>query len=155
MDAIRSWALGLTAAAIIGAVTLMLTPKGSVEKSVEVAVSLFILCALLGPFVSGIDLGELTDGLAEIPSEVDTSAAYGALEAQTGEAIEEEVTKILTDCGIKNADVNIDVRMDGENNLSVADVNISVDSEYKALTAAAESEIFEKLGIKCKIGVRE
>lgn len=155
MEQIRNWALGVTAAAIIGAVVLVITPKGSTEKAVRVAVSLFLLCALLNPFIAGIDIGELAEGLDEIPDSVDTSEAYGALEKQTEEAIREEILNICADCGIKNALVNIDVRMDEENNLSVTSIAVWADKEYEPLFPTAEAQIKEKLGIQSKIGVRE
>lgn len=155
MEQIKNWALGVTAAAIIGAVVLVITPKGSIEKTVRVAVSLFLMCALLNPFVTGIDFSEISEGLKEVPDGVDTSDAYSAVEKQTEEAISDEILKICSDCGIKNAAVNIDVRMNGENNLSVESVEISAESEYEPLFSSAEKQLEEKLGIKSKIGVRE
>ena len=77
------------------------------------------------------------------------------MEKQTEEAIREEILNICADCGIKNALVNIDVRMDEENNLSVTSIAVWADKEYEPLFPTAEAQIKEKLGIQSKIGVRE
>ena len=55
MNEMKQWAFGITISAIVGAVILFLSPEGATEKLVRAAVSLFLMCAILSPFLSNAD----------------------------------------------------------------------------------------------------
>lgn len=50
METIHSWALGLCSAAVIGSVAAVLSPSGTLEKSVKTVIAVFIICAVVLPF---------------------------------------------------------------------------------------------------------
>ena len=52
MNEIKQWTLGITVSAIVGAIILFISPEGSTEKFVRTAVSLFLMCAILSPFIT-------------------------------------------------------------------------------------------------------
>lgn len=58
MEVIRSWALSVTAAAIISAVISFVSPSGTLEKTVNTVIGIFVLLSFLTPFVK-IDRNEL------------------------------------------------------------------------------------------------
>lgn len=53
MVVLRQWAICITATSIVGAVIYALAPKGKTEKAMKVIISVFFLCALLSPFLTG------------------------------------------------------------------------------------------------------
>ena len=63
MTEIRQWAYAVTISAIVGAIILSVTPGGSTEKLVRAAVSLFLMCAILSPFLKGADPMKLINGI--------------------------------------------------------------------------------------------
>ena len=63
MELIRSWLIGVTAAALIAALADSLTPEGAAKKIGKLAGGLLILIAVLKPLV-GLDYGALAGALA-------------------------------------------------------------------------------------------
>ena len=51
MEVIKSWALSVTAAAIISAVISFVSPSGTLEKTVNMVIAIFVLLSFLTPFV--------------------------------------------------------------------------------------------------------
>ena len=153
MDVIKQWALGITVSAIVGAVILVLSPQGGTEKIVRTAVSLFLMCAILTPFMSGIDVDSILDGVELNTQQADTSEISETLAEQTKAAINEKIDEILSENGIKADSVNIDISIDEENNMTVNSVAITAKSEYSDKFSAVQDEIKSQLGIEVKIGV--
>lgn len=56
MEYIKQWALGLVLTSVIGTVVLVLSPSGSMEKQVRLAVSLVLLIMLVRPLVGLLDI---------------------------------------------------------------------------------------------------
>lgn len=154
MSEIKQWAYGITVAAIIGAIVLAISPKGSTEKLVKTAVALFLMCAILYPFISGANPTELFEKI-ELP-DLDTSlsqndSAQGFLEDE----MSKKITDILTESGIKDPDISIDISIENENEMKVNSVQILAAEEYKNLFEKAEIALRSQLGIETKIEVKQ
>ncbi len=52
MDVLRQWAICITISSLISVVVYALSPKGNMQKAMQVIISIFFLCALLSPFLS-------------------------------------------------------------------------------------------------------
>lgn len=52
-EALKQWAVTVVLSALAGAVIQILMPKGKTERAVKIVLSLFFLCALLSPFLTG------------------------------------------------------------------------------------------------------
>ena len=63
MNEIKQWTLGITVSAIVGAIILFISPEGSTEKLVRTAVSLFLMCAILSPFITNADPMDIFNSL--------------------------------------------------------------------------------------------
>ena len=53
METLQSWALCITFSAVGALLVHALVPKGATEKAIRVMISLFLLSAILSPFLSG------------------------------------------------------------------------------------------------------
>jgi hypothetical protein len=153
MDTVKQWALGITVAAIAGGVVLILSPSGGTEKIVRTAVSLFLLCVILTPFMSGVDVDAILGNIRTNYEEPDASAVKGTLEEQMKQALSEKLNEILVNNGIKDASINIDISIDKDNNMSIDKVNIKADKAYSSKFDKAKGEIKSELGIEVEIGV--
>lgn len=154
MTEIRQWAYGITVSAIVGAIVLSITPGGSTEKLVRAAVSLFLMCAILSPFLSGVDPMKLLDGVDLPDSEIqstENSEAQNYLE----ERMKEKISDILDECGIKNADIRISINIENENEMSIESVEISAEKIYENKFKNTEENLKKQLGIEVKIEVKE
>lgn len=147
METVKQWALTVAVSAVAGAIILMLSPDGALNKSVRTAVSLFLIVAMLSPFVKGVDFSDfdiLTEGEYEQPDLTD------AVAEQMKQALQAKITEILADCGIKPIAVNIDISVDGEN---MTIENIKIILENSGDIATAENRLKAELGADVKIGV--
>ena len=154
MNEIKQWALGITISAIVGAVILFISPEGSTEKLVRAAVSLFLMCAILSPFLSGADPIKLINGI-ELP-EIQSSESTGDEASDYIEnQIKEKISDILEECGIKNADIRISINIENGNEMKIESVQIFAEKIYENNFENAEKNLNNQLGIKTKIEVKK
>lgn len=109
-ETLKQWALTVAVSAAAGAVILMLTPDGALNKSVRTAVSLFMVIAMLSPFIKGIDFDDFTLNY-ETAEETDLTET---VKEQMKTVTENKIIEILSEYGIKAEGINIDISTNGE-----------------------------------------
>lgn len=154
MNEIKQWSLGITISAIVGAIILFISPEGSTEKLVRAAVSLFLMCAILSPFLSGADPIELINGI-ELPEIQSNESANGEASDYIENQIKEKIFDILEECGIKNADIRISINIENGNEMKIESVQIYAEKTYENNFENAEKNLNNQLGIKTKIEVKK
>ena len=150
METLRHWALTVAVSAVAGAIINMLSPKGSLGKSVRTAVSLFMLIAMLAPFVGETDF---SDFLSFSEAEYSENDISDTVKNEIKASVEAEIRKILSDCGIKSADVSIDITVD-KGTVTVGGIEIEADGSAESMKAA-EKRIKDEIGADVSIGVKE
>lgn len=154
MSEIKQWAYGITVAAVIGAVVLALSPKGSTEKLVKTAVSLFLMCAMLYPFISGANPTELFKKI-KMP-DIDTSLSQSnSAEMYLEDELKQKIAEILAENGINDADISIDISIENENEMKINSVLIFAAEEFENQFEKAENALRSQLGIETKIEVNK
>lgn len=154
MIEIKQWAYGITVAAIIGAIVLALSPKGSTEKLVKTAVSLFLMCAILYPFISEANPTELFEKI-ELP-EFDTSISQNdSARNFLANELKGKIAEILSQNGINDTDISIDISIENENEMKINSVQIFAAEEFKNQFEKAENALRSQLGIETKIEVKQ
>ena len=146
METVKQWALSVAVSAVAGAITLMLAPEGALNKSVRTAVSLFLIAAMLTPFVKGIDVSDFSFPEAEYEQTDLTDAVSEQMKA----AVKTKITEILDDCGIKPIEINIDISVD-EEQMRIEKIEITAFDGGDRATA--ENRIKAEIGADVKIGV--
>ena len=146
METVKQWALTVAVSAVAGAITLMLAPEGTLNKSVRTAVSLFLIAAMLTPFVKGIDVSDFSFPEAEYEQTDLTDAVSEQMKA----AVKTKITEILDDCGIKPIEINIDISVD-EEQMRIEKIEITAFDGGDRVTA--ENRIKAEIGADVKIGV--
>lgn len=154
MDYIRQWAYGITSAAIIGAIVLSLAPRGATEKLLRTAVSLFLMCAILLPFISNANPLKMFKEI-KIPDIVSSEESGKKAADYLKSELEKKVYDILIQCGINNPEVSIDITVDDLNEMKIDGISVLADSTDKDKLGLAESALKEELGIEVKIEVRQ
>lgn len=154
MNEIRQWAYGVTVSAIVGAIILFLSPDGSTEKIVRAAVSLFLMCAILSPFLSGADPKAVINGI-ELPKIDSSQSSEDEAADFLQDGIKEKISEILSECGIKNADIRISINIENGNEMKIENVQIIADKNYEIYFKNAEENIKNQLGIETKIEVKK
>ena len=146
METVKQWALTVAVSAVAGAITLMLAPEGALNKSARTAVSLFLIAAMLTPFVKGIEVSDFSFPEAEY----EQTDLTDALSEQMKAAVKAKITEILDDCGIKPIEINIDISVD-EEQMRIEKIEITAFDGGDRATA--ENRIKTEIGADVKIGV--
>lgn len=147
MDVIHSWAVGMCAAAVIGAVATALIPSGSLEKSVKTVVSVFLLCALVLPFfkenlASQRYISTNFDEANEINQSISDEVGR-----QTEKYLKISIEEILQKNGISCDDVIIEMEVKDES-VSVSGVIIKNPS---ADASTVKNIIKQELGVEATV----
>ncbi len=153
MNFIKQWALGLAVAAVIGAVIMILTPQGSVEKQVKTAVSLFILVAFMYPFVSDIDFKEIFSDIPAASTQSREEEIRASLAAELEAEMKQSIDEALTQNGIKALHIDIDITVTKDGEVSADRVAVTVAENVS--TANAKRILKEKVGITAEIEVSD
>lgn len=158
MEAIRQWALCITLSAIAGAVIYILSPKGATEKAVKTVVSLFIITAILSPFISGKGI-KLNLKLSQTPSySVNANQLQEKINEQLKSRAEEEIEKkietILKKSGIEGGQIAISTDIDKEGSISIKETRLIIPKKYSAYLAKIKGEIKDTTGLDAEIEIR-
>lgn len=141
MDIIRSWVTGVTAAAVIGAIVLALTPDGAVEKSVKTVVSVFLISSMILPLVKADDLN-LDFEITESQMVTQNEEIVNLVGEQFKEKLRLSITETLNKNGIQVSRMSIDINTNGDE-ISVEKIKIILKKESAGEVSRAK-EILEK-----------
>ena len=152
MNEIKQWTLGITVSAIVGAIILFISPEGSTEKLVRTAVSLFLMCAILSPFVANADPMEIFNSIELTETQSAAQAGNEAAEYLQNE-LKGKILDILKECGINNADISINI--ENGNEMKIEKVEIFAEKNDENQFEIAEKNLKNQLGIETKIEVKK
>lgn len=154
MDAIRLWVTGLTSAAIIGAIVLVLLPGGGAEKTVKTMVSVFLILSIVLPFAKNADWKLGTDfSVEESAAETENSIARQMSE-QMKTKLTLSIENILKKEGIQVYSVGIDIKTDGDE-ISVEKITVRIKKESSQSLGEAKQILETQLGVKADVEVED
>ncbi len=153
MEYIKQWALGLVLTSIIGTVVLVISPSGSMEKQVRLAVSLVLLIMFVRPLVSLSDIkekdfkkgGVLTEGTSYNTDEYFIAAFRSELN--------NEIMKLIEDNGINVIKTETDVSVNDEKEVVIEGVIVFI-AEYDEISTVKDL-IKNKYGIIAEVEVSD
>lgn len=154
MSEIKQWTLGITVSAIVGAIILFISPEGSTEKLVRTAVSLFLMCAILSPFITNADPMKIFNSLELSETQSAAQAGNEAAEYLQNE-LKGKILDILKECGINNADISISINIENGNEMKIEKVEIFAEKNDENRFEIAEKNLKNQLGIETKIEVKK
>ena len=126
MEGIRGWAASVIAAAILAGVVEFALPRGNLEKTGKVLLSLFMLVSFLSPAVGLItEPNQIKSGLDELLEEYEAQEALEQTVAQTLEReIVSSVSAFAAEEGIAVSDVEARVSVGKDNIITVSRIEI-------------------------------
>ena len=122
METLQSWALCITFSAVGALLVHALVPEGATEKAIRVMISLFLLSAILSPFLSGkgITLTLPDQGTGDLEAQVEAAQEKInlTLVQQARQKIEEAAKLSLAEIGVTEAEIQVDMDI-AEDSLSL------------------------------------
>ena len=151
MELIKEFTVGLVIVCIAGAVVIVLTPEGVMEKQVKTAVSLVMLLCFIYPFCSGIDLDFDSDLTLE--SDVEIVPEELLLKSIESKLIS-DITVYLSNNGVEEVSIEIDMHISEGNEILIENVTVLLDYKDIGKQEYVKSLIKDKFGIICQTEVR-
>lgn len=154
MDFVKAWVLRIVIASISGIVVLVLNPKGSAEKSVRTAVSLFILCSFVSPFISEIEIPDFETG-AVVTTAFDEEKGDEIILEQMRLEIISEIKEVFLKEDVSPESIKIDIRLNDNSEIIVDSVVIVIDDSYSDYSQKLRNTIYSELGLNVEIEVND
>lgn len=96
MEAIRSWALSVTAAAIISAVISLISPSGALEKTVKTIIALFVLLSFLAPLTKTFRSDLFSVDVEHINEWIEENKLKKEIESETISVLKSEIVSKIS-----------------------------------------------------------
>lgn len=158
-DSVRSWALTVCCACVLGALFAMLFPDSSSKKLLNMIISMMILCVILKPLGS---LGKWVMNLdrhpfrvsqyenPELENEVESSAKriYASY-------MEENLRRVLDGCGISYESVVVNMDNSDDGCISIGQVEVIVKNEDEAQRERIKQLLLPYIGMEPVVKIRE
>ena len=150
MESVRSWALTVCCACVLGTLLTMLFPHGSSQKLLNMILSLMILCVVfqplgsLGKFIMKAERHEFSVSQYENPAledEVERSAKqiYGAY-------LEENLRRVLDGSGISYESIAVTMDNSDDGRISIGQVEVIVKNEDEAQSKRIKQLLLPYIG---------
>lgn len=153
MEYIKQWALGLVLTSVIGTVILVLSPSGSTEKQVRLAVSLVVLIMFIRPLVGLFDINEgdfESNGILKESTPYDEDDRF--ITAFKNE-LNKKLVKLIEDQGVDVIETEIDVSVNKESEVSIDRVVVFISDPDKLSTV--KTLIKNEYGIIAEVEVSD
>ena len=137
METLQSWALCITFSAVGALLVHALVPKGATEKAIRVMISLFLLSAILSPFLSGKGI-TLT-----LP---DQEKINLTLVQQARQKIEEAAKLSLAEIGVTEAEIQVDMDIAEDSIISITELKVFLSDVQAGRERLIQEALEKKLG---------
>lgn len=140
MEAIQSWGICIVVCVLAAAVLQMLFPNFKKERSVRVLTGVFLLCAVLSPFLAGdgvkVALPEFDEASVEEQLEEMEQRVNRSLELQAQERLQTLVEEILSGYQITDAEITVktDILDDGHIQIDEITIASSADADWQEIS---------------------
>ncbi len=153
MEAIKGWALAVCVAAVAGSIAHLASPSGSTQKIYKITISLFFLCCILSPIITGALSGDFQiDSSMQSQTEYRTDSLQNTMEKQVEENFIASVKNItaeeLNTIDVQPQEILINVNTNEESGIFITEIILSLDAKDQNKQAEIESRITQKLGQK-------
>ena len=136
MDYIKEWALGLVLTSVIGTVILVLSPSGSMEKQVKLAVSLVLLIMFIKPLNGMIkikDYGFEKNGVFKESVLIDDSYFVSAFKDE----LNRQIISLMNKEGVEIIKTEINVSANEASEVVIDSVVVFISDPNKKSTVKA------------------
>lgn len=151
-DAFKQWAVSLIICALGGTLISLLSPRGSMEKTLRAVIGIFVVSAICTPLLK---LKKTDTFLPAFVADAVTQTDTSDLELQMKNACRNTIGKVVDDimnsAGVENYEVEADVDMDEKYCVIIQEIRINIHRTNNGSVAEIEAMAKERLGVPVKI----
>lgn len=151
-DAFKQWAVSLIICALGGTLISLLSPRGSMEKTLRAVIGIFVVSSICTPLLKLKKTDVLLPAfVAEAVADTDTADLEAQMENACKNTIGKTVDAVMNSVGIKNYEIETAVDMDENYCIIIQDIEIKIHSKYNGSVEGIETTVQEKLGVPVKV----
>lgn len=150
MDLLKEFTVGLVVVCVAGAIVIVLTPEGAMEKQVKSAVSLVMLLCFICPFCNVSDMNFDLD--IDIEKAVETSPDELLVESFKSELIS-TIYSSLENIGVEPRKIEVDIHITDEKEILIEHITVYISSEDISYQENIKRTVKDKLGVLCRTEV--
>lgn len=142
MDGLKQWALCMIIASAAGAFVMIVSPRGSMDKTVRAVTGIFVVASMCTPLVNAFESDDGISVPAYFDFEEDDIAVNNGdyvIDAFANE-VKSVITAALSKLDAKPEEIYMDMYIDGENCIIIQEITVTVNEEvlrtYKDLSLA-------------------
>jgi hypothetical protein len=150
MELLKEFTVGLVVVCIVGAVVIVLTPEGAMEKQVKTTVSLVMLLCFIYPFCNVSDLN--FDLSFDVDSAVETSPDELLAESFKSQLIS-NINSLLKSMGSEPRKIEADIHISDGKEIFIEQVTVYLSADDFSEQENIKRTIRDKLGVVCRTEV--
>lgn len=150
MELLKEFTVGLVVICVAGAIVIVLTPEGAMEKQVKTAVSLVMLLCFICPFCNTSVMNFDLD--FDIETAVETSPDELLAESFKSELIS-KINYTLNNMGVEPRKIEADVHITDKNEILIEHITVYLSSDDFSKQENIKRFINEELGVLCRTEV--
>ena len=133
MEVIKTWALSVSAASVITTVIGFLSPSGSFDKSLKIIAAFFMLLCFIVPFTETEAIKYMGDEVEKMSEWLVDNKFNKEIENEVAEmlqtSVKSQISAYLNNIGIDNADINVKIEIDENQNIEIVKISIVLFNE--------------------------
>ncbi len=150
MDAVRTWIIGICAAAVAASIARIITPSGGVQRTMKIISAVFMLCIVTSPLIGEIsfDFSKELDAVSIPQSSELSDTVMQQTEVYTQSQLKSLMESYLKKYGIERARISIIMEREQDMRISIVRAEAGVSEEYMSLVPEAKKNIEQETGIE-------
>lgn len=128
MDALKQWALCLILASVAGTFAVIISPRGSSDKTIKIVAGIFVVSAICSPLSEIVKLDSLETMLtiSDYSGESSKQLREFLIDSFCSE-LEMKINSVLAEYNVVGAEIYINADIDADNCIIIRDVSVEID----------------------------
>lgn len=152
LEVLRQWALSLIIASAAGTFAMVLSPRGSMDKTVRAVVGIFVVAVICSPLAQMKDINFSVQAFAEYELETENvEALRKQLVSACRNAVENQITDTALELGIEVESVEAEMNIDAENCIIIHKITVNITAENEEKAKEFSEILQKKLGVPVQV----
>lgn len=147
MDSLKQWALCLIIGAAAGTLVMVLSPRGSMDKTVRAVVGIFIVAVISVPFADMLKSDYAAEAMAVYDYADDGEDMRKYMLDSFCESVKKELEKTASDIGVPLGEIYIEAEIDADNCIIIHKISVETDPGFSGKATELSAALSEKTGV--------
>lgn len=150
MNELKQWVLCLIVAAVAGSFVMVISPRGSMDKTVRAVVGIFVVAVICAPLTelkdAEISLGAMKNFGYETASDSD-ERLHESVISSLKSAVNEQVKTVADELGITAEEICADLDLNSENCIIIHSLTVKISESSSDKTSYFSDILQERFGV--------